>query len=598
MNRRDCLRTGAASLLSMGFAARQLRAQGRRPNFLILFTDDQRFSTVHALNNPAVQTPNMDRLLARGTAFTHCFIQGSLQGAVCVCSRSCLMTGRTLYHSPQQLRADDQLALFPATFREAGYETFGTGKWHNGVWSYAQCFSSGGNIFFGGMSDHLKVPVNPYDPDGKYPKERRHIGEKFSSELFSDSAVDFLEHHDPAKPYLAYASYTAPHDPRMAPEEYKAMYPPDKVTVPPNFMPEHPFDNGEMRIRDEALAPWPRTPEIVQEHLAAYYAMITEVDDQIGRVLDALSASGMADDTYILFAGDNGLAVGQHGLMGKQNLYEHSVRVPLVVCGPGIPAGEKCDSLVYLHDLFPTACELADLPVPATVEGRSLARQARGSRRPVYASVFAGYKDVQRMVRDDRWKLIRYPKVGEVQLFDLDHDPWELHDLAETPAQAERVKALDAELLEWQQRLDDPLLSTPPDPPRMPITPDADGAFILEPGTAKLSGGLCYQPDKGNIGCWTNVEDHPSWWLAGVKASRYRVIFSYGTANPGATYTVTIGEAKLDATTEATGGLLSYQEFELGTVTLLAGELTVTIQPHKLAGGAFANFRELRIEPV
>jgi len=328
MNRRDCLRSGAASLLTVGLGTDRLRA-APRPNFLILFTDDQRFSTLGALNNPAVRTPSLDRLLARGTAFTHCFIQGSLQGAVCVCSRSCLMTGRTLYRSPQQPRAEDQVALFGETFRSAGYTTFGTGKWHNGVWSFAQSFSAGDNIFFGGMNDHLKVPINPFDPAGRYPKERRRIGEQFSSELFSDAAIAFLEQHDPATPFLAYVSYTAPHDPRMAPAKYAALYPPEAIELPPNFLPQHPFDNGELTIRDEALAPWPRTPEVIREHLAAYYAMITEVDEQLGRVLDTLDARGLAAQTYVIFAGDNGLAVGQHGLMGKQNLYDHSVRVPL-----------------------------------------------------------------------------------------------------------------------------------------------------------------------------------------------------------------------------------------------------------------------------
>lgn len=594
MNRRDCLRTGAASLVGLGLGARRLRA-AERPNFLILFTDDQRFSTLGALNNPAVRTPNLDRLLARGTAFTHCFIQGSLQGAVCVCSRSCLMTGRTLYHSPQQPRPEDQVALFGATFREAGYTTFGTGKWHNGVWSYAQSFSAGDNIFFGGMSDHLKVPINPFDPEGNYPTERRHSGEKYSSELFSDAAVAFLEQHDPSSPFLAYVSYTAPHDPRMAPADYAAMYPPESIELPPNFLPEHPFDNGEMRIRDEALAPWPRTPEVVREHLAAYYAMITEVDDQLGRVLDALEARSLAGNTYIVFAGDNGLAVGQHGLMGKQNLYDHSVRVPLVMAGPDVPADERCEALVHLHDLFPTACDLADIPIPDSVEGRSLARQARGSRRPVYRSVFAGYRDVQRMVRDERWKLIRYPKVGEVQLFDLAHDPWERFDLAEQPEQADRVTALNAELRHWQELLDDPLLAASQ---AETIVADAAGRFILTPETASLTGALCFQPDKGNLGCWTNPADHPSWSLADVQAGRYRVIFSYGTANPGSTFEVIIGSRKLVGETQATGGLRSYLAFELGELNLPAGDCTLTIQPLNLAGGAFANFRELRLEPV
>lgn len=120
--------------------------------------------------------------------------------------------------------------------------------------------------------------------------------------------------------------------------------PRDNIAVPANFMPEHPFDNGEMRIRDEMLGPFPRTEEFVRGEIAGYYAMISEVDAQIGRVLDALEANGQADNTIVIFAGDNGLAVGQHGLLGKQSMYEHSIRVPLVMAGPGIPSGETRDA--------------------------------------------------------------------------------------------------------------------------------------------------------------------------------------------------------------------------------------------------------------
>src|SRR5262249_37846224 len=160
-------------------------------------------------------------------------------------------------------------------FRKAGYTTFGTGKWHNGPALFARCFSTGANIFFGGMSDHLAVPVNDFDPSGQYLASKRHTGEKFSSELFADSVIQFLKQQSPDRPFLAYTAFTAPHDPRMAPKEYAVMYDPEKIEVPRNFLPEHPFDNGEMKVRDEALAPWPRTEKVVREHIAAYYAMIT-----------------------------------------------------------------------------------------------------------------------------------------------------------------------------------------------------------------------------------------------------------------------------------------------------------------------------------
>lgn len=427
-----------------------------RPNILFLFTDDQRFDAFGAMGNPEVITPNMDRLAERGMTFTHACIQGSVVPAVCQPSRAMLMTGRSLYHAPRDC---GEFTTLPQHLREHGYATFGTGKWHNLPDSYARSFSDGAKIFYGGMSDHLEVPVYDFHPDGRYPEEDRYIGKRFSSELFSDAAIEFLERYDEDAPFMAYVSYTAPHDPRMAPREYEDLYDPGRITLPENFRPVHPFDNGEMVIRDELLAPFPRTPEVVQEHIAAYYAMITHLDAHIGRVLEALEESGRAESTIIVFAGDNGLAVGRHGLMGKQNMYDHSIRVPLVIAGPGVPEGERSDALCYLLDLFPTLCDLTDLPTPETVEGRSLAPVIRGEADGAgYLSLFFAYMQCQRAVRDERWKLVEYFGGAErvTQLFDLAADPWETANLASAPEMDEQLTRLRGELSAWQQRIDDP----------------------------------------------------------------------------------------------------------------------------------------------
>ncbi len=429
------------------------------PNIVFLFTDDQRFSAIHALENPEVKTPNMDTVVREGITFTHAHIMGSESGAVCMPSRAMLMTSRTLFHLEEKGRTvpNDHI-LLPELLRKHGYATFGTGKWHNGREAYARSFSHGDNIFLGGMSDHLKVPVYDFDPSGQYPKEKQYIGDTFSSELFSDSAIKFLKEYKEEAPFMMYVSYTAPHDPRMAPQEYADLYPPSQIELPKNFMPEHPFDNGELKIRDEKLAPFPRTPEIVQEHIAAYYAMITHLDTQIGRVLQALEESGKKENTIIIFAGDNGLAVGQHGLMGKQNLYEHSVRVPLIVCGPTIAKNKKDDALCYLSDIFPTLCERLNIPIPQSVEGKSLLPVIRGEKEKIRNSVFAAYKDDQRMVRQGNWKLIKYNVNGKntTQLFNLKNDPWELNNLAGQPKSAKRLERLTTLLKKWMTRVDDP----------------------------------------------------------------------------------------------------------------------------------------------
>ncbi len=464
LGRRQWLQRVAGGALTAAFARTEASA-ATRPNILFLFTDDQRFSTLNALNNPEVRTPAMDRLVRNGTAFTSAGIMGGTIGAVCAPSRAMLMTGQTLFHvdrsiiRPERSRPEERrpYIMFPELLRQHGYETFATGKWHNGEKLFARCFSSGENIFFGGMSDHLKVPVADFDPTGEYPRNKRRTGGKFSSELFTDSAVNFLGKAPKDRPWLAYIAYTAPHDPRMAPKEYAKLYPPSKIELPPNFMPEHPFDNGDMRLRDEKLAPWPRTPEVIREHIAAYYAMITHVDAQIGRVLEALERTGQAENTIIVFAGDNGLAVGQHGLLGKQNMYEHSVRVPLVIGGAGLPKGRQSGALCYLYDVFPTLCDLTGTKTPETVEGSSLTPILRGNADKVRDSMFFAYRDFQRAVKTRRWKLILYNAGGRktTQLFDLHNDPAEMKNLAADPGQEARIRELTALMKSWMKKTDD-----------------------------------------------------------------------------------------------------------------------------------------------
>ena len=422
-----------------------------RPNVLFLFTDDQRFDTLQALGNREIATPHMDELARRGVSFTHAHIMGSYTAAVCIASRAMMLTGRSLFRAPQTIPPD--VALWPELMREAGYATFCTGKWHNDVAAFTRGFERGEKIFLGGMSNHLQVPVHDFDPSGRYPKEKSYIGKKFSSELFSEEAIEFLRRYEEDRPFFLYLAYTAPHDPRMAPKKYDGLYDRPKIDLPENFLPEHPFDNGELRVRDEQLAPWPRTPEIVREHIAAYYAMITHLDDQIGRVLAALDEAGHAGNTIVLFAGDNGLAVGQHGLLGKQSLYDHSVRVPLVMTGPGLPHGGRCDALCYLHDVFPTVCEMAGVPTPESVEGRSLLPIVRGEE-PARESLFFAYMNVQRAVRDERYKLIEYFVDGQ--------HTRQLFDLAGDPDCAQHRERLHDRLADWQSAVGDPLAGTWP----------------------------------------------------------------------------------------------------------------------------------------
>lgn len=447
------------------------------PNILLIISDDHRHSALHGFGEPAVQTPVLDRLAADGVAMRRAHIMGGMTGAVCIPARACLHTGAHVFrcsvgHSVEAGRAlstlNPELALLGETLRAAGYQTFATGKWHNDRASFARSFEGAARIFFGGMCDHDKVPLHDFDPTGAYPPEQAYIGEGFSSELFADAAVDFLTNHADGRPFFLYLAFTAPHDPRTPPPEYAALYDPAAIPLPPNFLPEHPFDNGELRVRDEQLAPWPRTPEVIRQHMADYYGMISHMDAQIGRVLDALDQAGHADNTLVVYLADHGLAVGQHGLMGKQNLYDHSIRVPLILRGPGVPAGRQVNELVYSYDLFPTLCELVGLPIPPTVDSRSFAGLVQGRETSGRETVFAVYKDVQRMVSDGRWKLIRYYRahergVGEdrLQLFHLAEDPWETQDLAGQSAYRHELERLAQALADWMQAVGDPLAAVP-----------------------------------------------------------------------------------------------------------------------------------------
>lgn len=448
---------------------------GRRPNIVFFFTDDQRFDTIRALGNQEIITPNIDSLVENGTAFKNAYIMGGTSGAVCMPSRAMLMTGRTLFHiegQGQQIAEDH--VLLGETLQNAGYTAFGTGKWHNGTRSYARSFDGGAEIFFGGMDDHWNVPACEFDPTGEYKqrcfqtvdfKSQRVVEKiydhirvgKHSSELFCDAAIRFLNQYSEENPFFVYVSFMAPHDPRTMPREYLDLYNPDQIALPDNFMPRHPFDNGELTIRDELLAAFPRTPEEIRAHIAAYYAMITHADAQIGRVLKALRDNGLAENTIIVFAGDNGLALGRHGLMGKQNLYEHSVHVPLIMSGPGISVGRKSDAFCYLIDIYPTLCELVGIPIPDSVEGKSLVPLMRHPQAKIREHIYCAYTHLHRSVRDDRFKLIEIAVDGKrtTQLFDLKTDPDELTNLASDARYEADLGRLRQILKSWRMDFDD-----------------------------------------------------------------------------------------------------------------------------------------------
>lgn len=229
------------------------------------------------------------------------------------------------------------------------------------------------------------------------------------------------------------------------------MYDPENIPLPVNYYPQHPFDHGNFDGRDEVLLPFPRSPEIVKQTIAVYYAVISHMDQEIGRILQALRDSGEYDNTIIVFSSDHGLGVGRHGLRGKQSMYEHTINVPLIVAGPGLPHNKRSSAQVYLRDLYPTICDLADIKVPDTVTAKSFAPILHGERDAIHPYVIGYFRDKQRMIRSDRWKLIEYPHLGTSQLFDLSRDPYELRNLSGERQWSDVKQMLQEELKQWGQ---------------------------------------------------------------------------------------------------------------------------------------------------
>jgi len=438
------------------------------PNLLFLFADDMTYDAIAALGNDEILTPNLDALVDRSTSFTNAYNQGAWTGAVCRSSRDMLESGLFLWNAfddASTVRANGMLA--PQVLGNNGYDTYFAGKLHmTGVNSSmindfyenvgtvrpampADSWSTdriGYNRPIEGQPD----PWSPSDPSfGGFWEGGTHW-----TEVLADEGIGFLRDaaSDP-DPFYMQLAFNAPHDPRQAPQEYLDMYPLENIAVPENYLPVYPWaeeiGSGET-LRDEALAPFPRTEYAIKVHRQEYYAAITFMDAQIGRVLDELEASGQLDDTYVMFSADHGLAMGQHGLLGKQNMFEHSMRSPLLLSGPTIPQNASLDTRVYYQDIMPTMFELADVTLPAHWQFRSLMPIIRGERSDNYDAVYGAYKNHQRMVVEDDHKLILYPDADVALLFDLNSDPLEMNNLFDDPAYVDRRLSLYSTLVDLQ----------------------------------------------------------------------------------------------------------------------------------------------------
>jgi arylsulfatase A-like enzyme len=441
------------------------------PNILFILADDFSYNAVHVLGNDEVRTPAIDALAKRGTIFTNTYNMGGWNGAVCIASRTMLNTGRFLWNANKLDRHLDSVAhrdmLWSRELAKLGYETYFTGKWHVGI--------DPGSIF-----DHVGT-VRPGMPADTPEGYNRPLGESDRvwtpwdtafggyweggthwSEVVANETISFLQESSGSeKPFFMYVAFNAPHDPRQSPKDMVEDYPLDNISLPESYQPLYPYREEigcGPGLRDEALAPFPRTPYAVRVHRQEYYAIITHLDAQIKRIMDQLEETGQSDHTIVVFTADQGLAVGCHGLMGKQNMYEHSIRPPMIIAGPGIPAGEMRDAAIYLQDIMPTAIEYAGGEVPGYVEYHSMKPFLDGNRREsYYPQMYGAYMDLQRMIRKDHYKLIYYPVARITRLFNLADDRQELNDLATDPFYSVRVQEMYSELEQLMGAMGDTL---------------------------------------------------------------------------------------------------------------------------------------------
>ena len=413
------------------------QAAGKRPNFLFIVVDDLSPLSLSMYGNKVCQTPHLAKLAAEGITLDDAHHMGAWSGAVCTASRTMIMTGRTVWripgargpgiNQPKTFHKEAAEQCLAAVFNRAGYDTMRTCKRGN---SFEQA-----NAKFTIRKDATKRGGTP----------------EGGSKWHGDQVMDYLKERQASKdsdPFMIYFGFSHPHDPRHATPELAAKYGasntgpgkalnPKAPPLPINWLPAHPFHHGHPGLRDEVKVQGVmerRDEATVRNEIGREYACVENIDIQIGRVLKQLKEMGELDNTYIIFTADHGMSVGRHGLMGKQNLYEHTWEVPFIVRGPGIKSGSRASGYTYLLDVFPTLCDFAGIEIPKVVEGKSfrsvLEGKAERIRDVVYGVYSGGTKPGMRAIKTNGWKLIEYNvlegTVRQTQMFDLRNNPNEL----------------------------------------------------------------------------------------------------------------------------------------------------------------------------
>ncbi len=450
-----------ASILSL-----QAAEKTEKPNILFIFADDMSLDAIGSSGRTCVKTPNLDKLRANGANFSNSYNMGAWNGAVCAASRAMLVSGSFVNRAQNAIKNE---VTWPELMSKAGYTTYMTGKWHVRA-DAKKIFNHAKNVRPGmprAVKEGYNRPLSPEDYEkGWKPWDKSKggfwQGGTHWSEVEANTAIDFIGQakNDP-KPFFMYIAFNATHDPRQAPKEFIDMYPLEDIKIPQNFLANYPYDSEigcpPKGLRDERLMPSPRTEYAVKVHRQEYFALATHMDVQIGRIFAALEKSGQADNTYIIFTADHGLSVGCHGLVGKQSMYDHSMKVPFFISGPGIKAGSEFKMPIYLQDAMATSLELAKVEKPVHVEFNSVLPLIRGEKKVQYSEIYGKYINSQRMIAKGDYKLIMYPKAQKVRLFNTVKDPEEMNDLADKPEFKDLRIQLKMDFLKLQKEMADTL---------------------------------------------------------------------------------------------------------------------------------------------
>jgi arylsulfatase A-like enzyme len=433
-----------------------------KPNVLFLAIDDQNDWIGCLGGHPQVKTPHIDRLAKRGTLFTNAHCQAPL----CNPSRASLLTGLRpsttgVYGLAPGIRgvvALKEHVTLPQTFTRAGYHTYTCGKiYHDGsippparpaefgTWGPAPGMPRPQKRFVPLPNAHPLMDWGPF-PDNE---------EEQADWKIAAAAIEALKTAPADRPFFIAAGFRLPHVPCFAGPKWFDLYPDDRLVMPP-VKEDDRADTPEFSWYLHWKLPEPRLSALRKIDqwrplVRAYLASVSFMDSQVGRVLDALDATGRSDNTIVVLWSDHGWHLGEKGITGKNTLWERSTRVPLVFAGPGIAKDARCSRPVELLDLFPTLLDLCGFPARPDLEGHSLTAQLKDASAPRAWPAITTHNQGNHAIRTEQWRYIRYAD-GSEELYDVKADPNEWTNLARDPRHAETKR----DLSRWLPKVDRP----------------------------------------------------------------------------------------------------------------------------------------------